>query len=150
MTHSICFFVRGEIKGQARARATVRRIGNRHVARVYDGGETDDFKSRVSTMARLAYNGPAITGPIRLDIDCCFPRPKHHYRKSGAIKPNAPDWHTVKPDRDNVEKAIKDAITGIQLWRDDAQVCDGVTTKKYTTTDFVGVVITITPIEEKR
>jgi Holliday junction resolvase RusA-like endonuclease len=33
-------------------------------------------------------------------------------------------WHVKKPDRDNLDKAVLDALTGI-FWHDDCQVCSG-------------------------
>lgn len=32
------------------------------------------------------------------------------------------EWHTRKPDSDNVLKAVKDSLNGL-AWRDDSQVC---------------------------
>ena len=40
--------------------------------------------------------------------------------------------HHVKPDRDNLDKVVLDALTGL-LWRDDCQVSDGRLTKMYAT-----------------
>lgn len=36
----------------------------------------------------------------------------------------------VPPDRDKLERAVNDALTGI-IWRDDGQIVDGRTTKSY-------------------
>ena len=50
---------------------------------------------------------------------------------NGELKPNAPKWHTDKPDRDNADKAVLDALTNLGLWGDDKQVCDGRIRKFY-------------------
>lgn len=38
-------------------------------------------------------------------------------------------WHIKKPDRDNLDKAVLDALTGI-FWHDDCQVCSGTIEKQ--------------------
>jgi len=73
------------------------------------------------------------TGPVRLDMEFLLRRPKSHYRSgkhAAELKPDAPTWHFSKPDRDKLERAIMDALTGI-LFTDDAQVCDGPIAKRY-------------------
>lgn len=65
-----------------------------------------------------------------------FIRPKCHYgtgRNAERVKPSAPIvWeHLVVPDRDNLEKAVLDSLSGI-VWHDDSQVVTGTTTKRYT------------------
>ena len=39
-------------------------------------------------------------------------------------------FHTTTPDKDNLEKAMMDALNGI-LWKDDKQIVSGRTTKQY-------------------
>ena len=133
---SLEIFVIGEPKGQPRPRAC--RRGAR--AGMYDPGTADAWKSLVRDAAKVSlraagYAGatsPLITGPVRVDISIWFPRPKSHFIKAG-IRPDAPLYHTSKPDRDNCEKAILDALGSeeLQIWRDDAQVCDGAVSKTY-------------------
>lgn len=53
-------------------------------------------------------------GPVRVDAFCVFLRPKSG---PGRKRPH----HTVKPDIDNIAKAILDCCTGL-LWKDDVQV----------------------------
>ena len=67
-------------------------------------------------------------GAVHLDLDFVFPIPKSW---SKAKKMNPPP-HTSRPDRDNLEKAIGDALNGI-AWDDDAQICDGNVRKRYGT-----------------
>jgi Holliday junction resolvase RusA-like endonuclease len=67
--------------------------------------------------------GPSewIIGPVQVDCEFVFPRPAVKIWKT---RPMPRERHTSKPDRDNLDKAILDALTPI-LWRDDAQVCAG-------------------------
>lgn len=104
---------------QPRPRATIR--GN-HAA-VYHPKNTpvEDFKATCRLAASEAYSGPPLDGPLRLDVEFVFPRPKAMFWKT---KPMPRVWHTKKPDRDNVDKSLMDALSGL-LWHDDSQVCDG-------------------------
>ena len=38
-------------------------------------------------------------------------------------------WRTSKPDTDNLEKALKDEMTRLHFWHDDAQVCSEIVEK---------------------
>ena len=59
-----------------------------------------------------------ITGPIRIEVNTWFPRPKSKVWKT---KPMPAYFHTSKPDSDNVLKAVLDALNGV-AWIDDAQI----------------------------
>jgi Holliday junction resolvase RusA-like endonuclease len=79
-------------------------------------------------------------GALRVDVLFRMPRPKAHWRTGqhvGMLKTSAPVFHTSKPDKDNLEKAVLDALGEFDgdpplVWVDDAQVVDGRTTKRYT------------------
>lgn len=91
------------------------------------------FKAAVRLAAAAAHQGGPLTGPVELNVTYLMPRPKNHYRTgkhAGQLKDDAPRMHTSKPDRDNLDKALKDALKGI-CWIDDAQVCDGRSQKMY-------------------
>lgn len=68
--------------------------------------------------------------PVRLSLIITFaipdswPQWKRALALAGRIEP------TVKPDADNVEKAVKDALNGV-AWRDDCQVVSGAKEKLY-------------------
>ena len=57
--------------------------------------------------------------PVRVDILAVFPRPKRLTRKKDppGLLP-----HTVRPDLDNVCKALLDSATAAGVWADDGQV----------------------------
>jgi len=143
----IIFFAPGIPKGQPRVRAFVR---GRH-AGVYDPGTADDFKASIHLAARSAMRPhaarPIFTGPVRVDCEFVFPRPKSHFTSKGQIKADAPVWHTQKPDRDNLDKAVLDTLTKIEMWRDDSQACSGQLLKRWTALgEPSGVQITVTSI----
>ena len=39
------------------------------------------------------------------------------------------EWKTTKPDTDNLDKALKDEMTRLRFWHDDAQVASEISEK---------------------
>ena len=60
-----------------------------------------------------------LTGAVRLVAKWCFPRGRH---KDG-------EYRTTKPDTDNLQKLLKDVMTAVGFWRDDAQVASEIAEK---------------------
>lgn len=56
---------------------------------------------------------------VRLVTKWCFPCGRH---KSGTYK-------TTKPDTDNLQKMLKDVMTKLRFWQDDAQVASEIVEK---------------------
>lgn len=83
------------------------------------------FRDAVATVARLQWAGDPIPAgvPLRLDVRLYFPRPKAITRKT---LPNPREWHTVKPDADNVLKAVKDAMSGVVYHNDQQIACESI------------------------
>ena len=80
-----------------------------------------EFKATIRQMAEKQRVGGLFDGPLRVDVEFVFPRqktkiwvgkPMHRYRK------------ITKPDRDNLDKLVMDALKGV-LWVDDNLVCAG-------------------------
>lgn len=124
----ISFFVSGTPKAQPRPRAFARKMGNTFVARVYDAGTAEGWKSLIAMAARGHCPKIPLAGPLCVDIDLYFPRPQRLLR---AKDPEGAIRHTAKPDRDNLDKAALDCLTQLGFWGDDAQVCDGRVRKFY-------------------
>jgi len=149
---SFDLLVVGDPKGQPRPRAFARKIGGKFVARVYEAGTAEAYKSAIAMAAKekdLA--GANLEGPIALHIICRFSRPKSHFRtgkRSNEPREDIPLWHTKKPDGDNILKAIKDALTQVGAWRDDSQVCRETIEKKYTSTPQAVTIIRVSLLEE--
>lgn len=121
-------FIPGIPKAQPRPRAFARRIGNKFMARVYDAGTAEAWKSCIAIVVNPVKPVSPVEGPVRLTIDFFLPRPDRLCRKKD---PPAAILHTGKPDRDNLEKAVCDALTQIGVWKDDGQVCSGEVRKFY-------------------
>lgn len=58
--------------------------------------------------------------PIRAEIDAWFPVPASVSKKKKAAMEGT--YHTVRPDADNIAKAILDALNGL-AYEDDSAVC---------------------------
>jgi Holliday junction resolvase RusA-like endonuclease len=108
-------FAEGTPKAQPRPRKG--RYGN-----FYNPDTADSWKETIQ-ITLLTNRKPPITGPVYLKIHFFFHKAGLH----GGIVP-----HAVKPDKDNLEKSVMDALTGIQIWRDDCQVYGGNTEKYWT------------------
>lgn len=52
-------------------------------------------------------------GPVELKVVWLFPKGKRHMHF---------EWRTTKPDTDNLEKLLKDCMTEVGFWKDDALV----------------------------
>ena len=94
--------------------------GVRPCAVLHDSPELKDARAKLH--ACLAPHAPAkpLDGPVRLVVKWLFPaegrRPDGSYR-------------TTRPDTDNLEKALKDEMTRLGFWHDDAQVASEITEK---------------------
>ena len=91
--------------------------------------------TRAKLHAYLAPYAPPTpcSGPVRLLVKWLFPTDGRH---------NDGEWRTTKPDTDNLEKALKDEMTRLHFWRDDAFVCSEVVEKFWADTPgiFIKVV----------
>lgn len=76
------------------------------------------YKDAIKLIASQAMAGkPALEGPVGVCIHFYFDRPKSSTKKQCEC-----DWHTQKPDIDNLTKAVFDALNGI-CFQDDSQIC---------------------------
>jgi len=149
---SLTFFVAGIPKGQPRPRAFARKMGDKFVARVYDDGTAENWKSKIAEAAKPHIAGfVGFDGAVSIVMNFFMPRPKSHFRSNGQLKDGAPIWVTKKPDGDNLEKAVCDALTQLGIWRDDSQVCEVLRRKQYapgaTTGATVGCYISAQQLE---
>lgn len=122
------FFTPGIPKGQPRVRAFAR---GGHAA-VYDPGTADGWKGSIALAAKSYLPAIPFNCPIVCNLVFLFPRPARLMRKKD---PEGRIPFTGKPDRDNSDKAVLDALTTIGMWRDDALVYDGRITKFYAAKD---------------
>ena len=57
--------------------------------------------------------------PIELHVSWLFPRGRHKHK----------EWRITKPDTDNLQKMLKDVMTDLGFWKDDALVVKEVVEK---------------------
>ena len=60
-----------------------------------------------------------LTGAVRLAAKWCLPRGRH---RDG-------EYRITKPDTDNLQKLLKDVMTAVGFWQDDAQVASEIVEK---------------------
>lgn len=85
----------------------------------YDPPEVQAARSKLT--AHLAGHTPEhpLEGGVRLLVKWCFPRGEH---EDG-------EYRTSKPDTDNLQKLLKDCMTAVGFWKDDAQVASEICEK---------------------
>lgn len=139
---SVDFTVLGPPQGKGRARSAVLKNGNTvH----YTPSNTRTYELVIATVAADSMRGRELMeGPLHLHINAYFevphswPKWKAREALLGNILP------TVKPDLDNIEKAVKDALNGV-VWRDDTQVTSCLKFKTYS--DRPRVAVSVTPVD---
>lgn len=121
---SATFRVYGDPKGQPRPKAA--RHGG--FTRVYDPGTANSWKEAVVIAARPHAPSEPLAGHLSVRIEMWLARPQSMSRKKD---PDGAVWAPKKPDNDNVEKAIWDALVGMGFIADDAMIVHNETRKKY-------------------
>lgn len=88
----------------------------------------------IDALEQAGLSGAMLDGPIQADCYWRFSRPKSHFgtgKNAKVLKSSAPRYHSKKPDRDNLDKAVLDAMTQAGVWRDDARAARGLLEKRY-------------------
>lgn len=113
------------------------RSGNGHM---YTPTRTKEAEERIAWAYRRAARGfrfPPGT-PLVVDIDAYYAIPKSASRAKREKMTARQIAPTVKPDRDNVEKLVCDALNGV-AYDDDKCVVDGRTRKLYADTPRIEI-----------
>ena len=86
-----------------------------------------------------------VANAIGIEVIAWFSRPNSKVWKT---KPMLGEWHTSKPDVDNILKAVLDALNGL-AWGDDCQIASAKITKRVCSGDEVrGVWVLIEELSE--
>lgn len=80
--------------------------------------ETVSFERHVGTIANTVFPAP-LEGPVKVTIYAVFEPAKSWSKKKRAA--HMGQYHTQKPDLDNIEKAVLDGLNRI-AFKDDSQV----------------------------
>lgn len=89
--------------------------------RSYTPQKTASFEATAKALMQKQFFMQPLMGPVRLSIEFIFKRPQ---------KPKHHKYHMVRPDLDNLAKAVTDAANGV-LWDDDSQVAELIAKKLY-------------------
>ena len=122
----------------AKARPRVTRSGH-----AYTPKKTADYERRVKicVMQLMAVQRlRPTTEAVRLDVQAFFPIPVSWTKAKKEKALNGDLKHTTKPDFDNVEKAIQDAMNGI-VYKDDSQIVLVAGSKEYASEPRVEVTV---------
>lgn len=104
---------------------------------IFDSPALADARAKLT--AYLAQHRPenALGGAIRLVVKWCY-APRGKWRTG--------QYRTTKPDTDNLQKLLKDCMTAVGFWRDDAQVASEIVEKFWS--DVPGIFVQVEQIEE--
>lgn len=135
------FFVPGTPVGKGRPRAARRGAG----VVMFTPEKTVGYEGLVAATAAAALAGNALAhqlldGPLNAVLEMRFPVPASWSKAKRARALAGAEWHTSKPDADNVAKAILDACNGV-VFRDDSQIVMLTATKAFSDEPGVRVVI---------
>ena len=118
------FTVPGKPTGKGRPRF------NRKTGRTYTPKETAAYERVVRKAYLAAAPDVHLTGPIRAKISACYSIPMSWSNKKMEAALSEKILPTVKPDLDNVAKAVLDALNGI-AYDDDSAVVQLIICKSY-------------------
>ncbi|WP_046390386.1 RusA family crossover junction endodeoxyribonuclease [Streptococcus uberis] len=98
----------------------------------YEPDTLKDARSKYMSLLSAHKPDQKISGPIRLTVKWLFPMTKQSV--NGQYK-------TSKPDTDNLNKLLKDCMTELGFWNDDAQVASEIIEKFWA--DNVGIYVKV-------
>ena len=127
----VSFFAEGgpAPKGSTKSFRNARTVA---MVTMGDCARTKPWQKVVATFAMQAAVQKA-SGPVRLELDFFFSRPRYHYgrgKNEETVKERAPVYHGSKPDLDKLIRSVLDALTGI-AYADDSQVVEVRAGKRY-------------------
>ncbi len=133
---SVSFTVPGNPQGKARP-----RFGNGHT---YTPAKTVMYENLIRACYRrmvkmLGHENP-FQGQVQVYITAVYPIPKSASKKRRGAMLGGKLLPTVKPDLDNVIKAVLDALNGV-AYLDDSQIVSLSASKRYGITPRVEVLL---------
>ncbi len=114
----------------------VRVVGGKPM--FYDPPRVKEARQTLSALLSPHRPASPLAGPISLRVLWLFPKGKSH--RNG-------EWRITKPDTDNLQKMLKDCMTRVGFWNDDAQVVREVVEKRWSD-DPAGIYIELEELED--
>lgn len=137
------FEVAGEPVAQARPRVVRTKTGVRGI----DPAKSKNYKAWVKFCALNAFRKletkepkKLMAAPLKVKLLIYRSIPRSDSNKLKIQKQNNDVLPTVKPDIDNVFKAVTDALTGI-IWQDDKQIVNAEIAKRFSSMPRVEIEI---------
>ena len=87
----------------------------------YDTTKLKNARTAFESMLRQYIPSSPMEGPVALTVEWRFSTKTH---KEGT-------YRVTRPDTDNLQKLLKDCMTRVGFWNDDAQVCQEEVTKRW-------------------
>lgn len=142
VTQELVVRVHGTPVAWARAGRQVRTRGGKAFVHTFTPSRVQEWEDNIALFAQKAaascgWVRPERDTPLRVDVDYHFPR-------GSARKRDV--WKVSKPDKDNLDKAVLDALVWSGVIVCDQQVVDG-RTRKLIDDDWQGALIRITPAD---
>lgn len=100
----------------------------------YEPQELKEARSKLEAYLSQHKPDQKYTGPVELVSTWCFPRGGH---KDG-------EYRITKPDTDNLQKLLKDCMTAVGFWKDDALVSREIVEKFWA--EIPGIYIRVTEL----
>lgn len=114
------------------------RFGN---GRTYTPAKTVAYEGLIAFAGQQAMAGrELLTAPIYIQVHAFFPIPASWSKKRRTQAATSLQWHTGKPDGDNILKAVGDGLNGV-VWKDDSQVAFAKVLKHYADTPRVEIFV---------
>lgn len=125
------FEVPGKPQGKARP-----RLGRGHT---YTPQKTTEYEMLVRN-AYLKAGGKLVNGPVEVHVVALFEPPKSVSKKERQAMLRGEIPYTKRPDKDNIDKVIFDALNGV-AYPDDSYIVGGSSYKYYAESEKVIVII---------
>lgn len=122
-------WIDGEPVAKGRARAAIRGGRISH----YTPEKTLRYEDRVKRAAMAVMEGTGqvmAVGPVSVKLRAYMVVPESWSASKRRIMEANGRMHVIKPDMDNIVKAVLDGCNGV-VWKDDCQVCEMEAKKAY-------------------
>jgi Holliday junction resolvase RusA-like endonuclease len=145
------FWLNIEPVGQMRARhGSIRTKGGKVISKTYKHDKQEDRELTLAALMTKYVPEVPLSGPLALRVKAVFSIPASWSQKKKIQAANGELWPTKRPDLDNVIKHVKDVMTDLRFWIDDAHVVEYLpgTGKAYGVNP--GIEIEILPVEGRK
>ncbi len=103
----------------------------------YEPAELKAARQKLTDYLSLHKPDKKMDGPLELVTTWCFPTENQN---------RVGQYRTIKPDTDNLNKLLKDCMTRVGFWNDDAQVCREIIEKFWADRNKAGIYVRITQL----